>query len=425
MAVIGARLPVRDNSFLWHVTAGRLQIDSGSVLTTDPFSFTFGGEAWRTQAWLLDMTYAWLDARFDLGYAGVLVAVSALVTYALILLAVWRVTSSIEATALVGVMAAWLSAIYLNPRPVLISYLLLALTVVVCLDRRLRWVLPALMWIWAAVHASFVLGIGYVVLDGLRRRDRRVAIDVAAMTVAASLTAHGLGVWELLIDFVGSSDALALITEWRTPDFAGIPLSPFFVGIVLLIVAGVRGTLSGRDLWVVVPFLAFAMTATRAVWPAWIPLAPVVALALVDIRASSSPSRSTTRVLAILAAAIVVFPFVIPISGTFSERFPVAAAAELADVPTFHDDHTGGYLIYALGPEFEVFVDDRAELYTADHLRDVLTARSGTPRWRGVFEEWGIGQALIRPDDGLVQVLEDEGWISTYADEEFVVLVAP
>ena len=39
-AVISGRIPVRDNSYLWHVRAGTLQIDLGRVLTEDPFSFT-------------------------------------------------------------------------------------------------------------------------------------------------------------------------------------------------------------------------------------------------------------------------------------------------------------------------------------------------------------------------------------------------
>jgi hypothetical protein len=424
MVVIAARLPVRDNSFLWHVTAGRLQIDGGAVLTTDPFSFTFVGEAWRTQSWLMDVAYAWLDARFSLGYAAVVVAASALATFAFVLLVVWRVTSSLEATVLAGVMATWLSAIFLNPRPVLFSYLLMAVTVGVCLDRRLRWVLPLLAWTWAAVHGSFVLGIGYVVLDGLRRRDRRAVVDVVAMTAAATITAHGFGVWELLYQFLGSSEALGLITEWRTPDFTGVALLPFLIGIVLLIVAGMRGNLRPADLWVLVPFLVFGMTATRAVWPAWIPLAPLAALALRDLPRVSRDSGASRRVLVAVGIGVLVLPFAIPIEATFNEEFPVAASRELSAVPTFHDDRTGGYLIYALGPEFPVFVDDRAELYGAEHLRDVVATRSGTPQWREVFDRWKISQALLRPDDGLVEALEQSGWIRTHTDEEFVVLTA-
>ena len=31
---------ITDNSFLWHVRAGTLQLDTGEVLRSDPFSFT-------------------------------------------------------------------------------------------------------------------------------------------------------------------------------------------------------------------------------------------------------------------------------------------------------------------------------------------------------------------------------------------------
>ena len=59
--VIGASRPIRDNSFLWHIRAGDLQLTSGEVLTTDPFSFTMAGEPWRTQSWLADLLYGSLE----------------------------------------------------------------------------------------------------------------------------------------------------------------------------------------------------------------------------------------------------------------------------------------------------------------------------------------------------------------------------
>ena len=41
--VIDAFAPIRDNSFLWHIRAGELQVEAGEVLTSDPFSFTMQG----------------------------------------------------------------------------------------------------------------------------------------------------------------------------------------------------------------------------------------------------------------------------------------------------------------------------------------------------------------------------------------------
>ena len=40
-AVISGRIPVRDNSYLWHVRAGTLQIDLGRVLTEETIEDAF------------------------------------------------------------------------------------------------------------------------------------------------------------------------------------------------------------------------------------------------------------------------------------------------------------------------------------------------------------------------------------------------
>jgi hypothetical protein len=426
MAVVAARLPVRDNSFLWHVTAGRVQIEQGAVLTVDPFSFTFLGVPWRTQSWLLELVYGFADKHLQLMFVVPMVMSVATATFAFILAAAFRLTRSVEATALVGVLTAWVSAVFLSPRPVIASYLLMAIVVASCLDRRLRWVLPLVIWVWASVHGSFVLGIGYVALDGLRRKDRAAAISVAAMTAASTLTAHGVGVWEVLVEFTRNQAALDLITEWDTPDLTHVALMPFFFGIVLLIVgAHVRGY-GLRDLWVIVPFLGFAFTATRAVFPAWIALAPFVGGALVNVRQASRSEGKTRRILAGLVAALIILPFVIPTGDrSLSETFPVDAARELTRATVFHDDYVGGYLIFSGGPERKVFVDDRAELYGADHLRAMVQTRGGGPGWAATFDEWNVEQALVRWEDGIADVLTAAQWGVVFEDEVWVVFERP
>ena len=51
------------------------------------------------------------------------------------------------------------------------------------------------------------------------------------------------------------------------------------------------------------------------------------------------------------------------LTESIKELLGAGRAERLADVPTFHDDSTGGYLIWAEGPERLVYIDDRAELY--------------------------------------------------------------
>jgi len=425
MAVVASRLPMGDNSFLWHITAGRLQTEQGSVLTTDPFSFTFSGQPWRTQAWLADIGFDALDGWFGLGFVTPLVALSALIVFGFVLATAYRYSRSVEATALVGVLTAWLAAIFLNPRPVLFSYALLAVVVAAAGHHRLRWILPLVVWVWASVHGSFVLGLGYIVLDGLRRRDRRAAGEALVGTFAATLTAHGIGVWRVLLDFAGSRESLSMITEWRTPNITGVELVPFLIGIVLLLVGAIKGRLRMADLWIIVPFLAFGLAATRSVFPAWIPLAPLVAVAVSGLPRATRSRTALPAPLVVAALLVVSIPVVVPLEGGLSDRFPVEAAGALEADHVFHDDVVGGYLIYRFAGARQVFVDDRAELYDGEFFRDVIATRAGTPTWREVFDERDIEQALLRVDDGLVEALESEGWQRVYADDSFVVLDEP
>ena len=426
-AVVAARLSIRDNSFLWHVTAGRVQIESRAVLTSDPFSFTFEGEPWRTQSWLLELLYGWFDNRSGLTFVTPFIAIVATLTFAVVLLVTYRRTRSIPATVIVGVLTAWLSAAFLSPRPVLVSFLMLALVVGVSTDGRLRWALPLLAYLWAAVHGSFILGIGYVVLDGLRRKQRSALSDAAAMAIAATFTAHGWGVWQTLLEFARNQDSLDLITEWATPDLTKVALVPFLVGTILLVVAGIRGGLAMKDLWIIAPFIVFAATATRAVFPAWIPLAPLAGSALVAVPSSSRPAGRERRVLVAVAFALIAFPFVIPVkeASSLSETFPIAASEALTADRVFHDDFAGGYLIFRYGTGRPVFIDDRAELYGAEHLRSMIQSRNGFPEWRDLFSKWQIEQALVKEEDGIAVALRDAGWVTDFEDEVFLVLSRP
>ena len=126
-AVISGRIPVRDNSYLWHVRAGTLQIDLGRVLTEDPFSFTAAGRAWRTQSWLADLFYGWADRKWGLAVVTPIVVVGALLIVGSIAVRNYRVLQSPLAAALATTWVMWLLIGYFTPRPVVFSLGFLAL----------------------------------------------------------------------------------------------------------------------------------------------------------------------------------------------------------------------------------------------------------------------------------------------------------
>lgn len=427
--VIAARSPLRDNSFLWHVAAGRGQIDAGAVFTIDPFSFTFGGDPWRTQSWLVELFYGWCDQANGLAFVPFMVAGVGITALAAVVLAAFNRGASPFGVALIAAGGSWLAAAFLSPRPSLFGYLCLAMVVVATGSNRTRWALPLILWVWAGVHASFVLGILYVGAEGLRHRRplRHLAVEALAICTPVLLTAHGFGVVEVLVDFVRAQAALEYLTEWRTPDLLSLPLLPATFVLFGVLVLAVKGGLALDDMWVLVPGLALMLSATRSVFPAFLFLMPVVAAGFGRLRPGQSQapgngSRTETPMVGLLAL-ILLIPLVIPSDSSIDEtRFPTVAAEHLTGDRIFTDDVSAGYLIYRMWPQRRVFVDDRAELYGADFYADLVATRRGTPTWQSTFREWGIDQALVRVEEGVWEAARDAGWVEVHRDDSFVVL---
>lgn len=426
--VVAARGPLRDNSFLWHVRAGELQLDAGRVLTTDPFSFTRLGEPWRTQSWLADLMYRRLELWMGLDFVPWLIASVGAATLVLVTVSAWKKTGSLAAPAVATILTGWLGVGFLSPRPVLFSYVLTAALMLALSSRHARWSIPLLMWVWAALHGSFVVGLGLILLSGLatRRPWRR---DLSISIVLVSLTAHGIGVWITFATFFANRQALELISEWGPPRLTNLNLMPYAFFLVVLFIGASNGRVSRRELWVVVPMALFGLTATRAVFPAAVVLSPYVAAVVAGWTQRLDERSSSTALPLNLAATllIVALPFAIrpQWEGLRSDVFPIDVSKALDDSPVFHDDVVGGYLIYSERPSRLVMVDDRAELYGLEGFTEVLHARGGGPDWRDTFERWQIGQALLEVDDGLATVLIAEGWINKDADENFILLQRP
>jgi hypothetical protein len=426
-AVISARLPVRDNSYLWHVRAGTQQIDLGGVLTEDPFSFTALGQSWRTQSWLADVAYGWADRIWGLATVTPIVIVGTVLLVGAIALRCYRAVRAPLPAAIATTWIMWLTIGYFTPRPVLFSLALFALFLAATDHKQLRWTLPLIMWVWASVHGGFIIGLGYLALDGLRRKDRSRAVDLVAVTGITLITAHGWGTWEVVLGFIRNTEALDLIQEWLTPNLISIELFPFALGILALIIGAIHGRVGMRDLWVIAPFLVFAFTANRSVPIAALALAPWIVGGLGAIRlrsANEATPRAQGIVNAVLVGVVVLVPWLAPIKGGLDqELFGVQAVEHLTPGPAFHDDAVGGYLIYAEWPERRVYIDDRAELHQEEFV-DFVNARAGNDVWREVFNRYQLDQALLKLEDPLVQILEAEGWIQRFADDRFVVLSA-
>lgn len=417
--------PISDNSFLWHIRAGDVQFDLGHVLSADVFSFTELGTQWRTQSWLAELLYHGLDSMWGgLVWANWMTLFGAFTTLLLVGFAMYRSTPSPLTTGFALLVAVWLVGPFIQPRPVIFSFVLLAALVVVLQNRdRVVWMVVPIIWIWAALHGSWVIGGILILLEWARTGDRRVFKAGVVALLATLATAHGVGTWSIVLDFFESRDALALMSEWKVPDFGSPAQMPYLLVVGGILIAAVRGKISMRDLIVVLPFLFFGMTARRTVVPATIVLASWAALALPPV----TVRRSNTKPVLVAAVLITVAGLgLIPMLGATGEldatRFPTEdVTAKLAGTNPFYDDGVGGYLIYAEWPDRLVWIDDRAELHGAERLSELTRAVRG--QYVEVFDRYGFDAALVRPDWALTDQLQSDGWRVDHETDEFMILV--
>jgi hypothetical protein len=414
--------PILDNSFLWHIRAGTVQADAAAVLTADPFSFTMLDEPWLTQSWLVELLYGWGEAvTGGLGFVPVMILLVGTLTFLAVGLIAYRRSQSVPATAFVLILTSLALMSFLVPRPVLFSYLLMALVVLAWDRESARWALPFLFWLWASVHASFIIGLAYVGLSLIMDREWRELPKAVVSGLTTLGTAHGLGVVAFLLDFGSGSDALQYLSEWRSPELLEPVFLPFLGGLVFIVIGAFRNRIFPRHLWLIVPFTLLGLSSVRAIPPAWLGLVPLVAVSLSGLELGSR-SGLRPRLAAIFAAVVLVMPFLLIDDGDLSgARFPIEALGSLDGSRTFHDDVTGGFLIWAEGPERRVYIDDRAELY-GDRMREFVQIRSGGSPWEPVFEREGIEQALLANEEHLIPELRAAGWVSVHEDDDFTVL---
>lgn len=424
-----AGLAFGDNSFLWHVRAGELQLESGAVLRDDPFSFTALGEAWRTQSWLAELGYAWLeDLTGGIEWVPIMKFLAISIAVGLVGVAIHRSAGGRSGVTLAGLfILVWQALVFAVSRPSLLGFTLLAMVVAFAyMDRRPLWLLPPLFWLWASIHGMFVVGLGYLFLDGLRRRSQRQVVAVGVSGLATVLTAHGIGAWTTLVDFFRNQDALDLMAEWQPPDFSNPFVVPLLLIIIGVVVAGALGQLKPRDLWIVVPFVVFGVMAGRNVWPAAMVLAPIAAGVFArDENRDARPVREEPFVLNWGIAAMLVAVGAVGLARPVElreDRFPMPAAlAALGPGPQFNDTAVGGYLIYTSFPDRLVYIDDRAELFGVEGIGQFQDLKVGVGV-EEVFAEYGIHQAIVTADWPLVGYLELLGWDYRYKDEFFVVM---
>jgi len=460
-----------DTDTWWHLRAGSWILEHGQILRQDMFSLTRAGQAWIYPGWLAQIA---LYVSFDaLGYAGLNLLTAGAVVLALAF--VWRVLEGpVLLRAFVLLLAATTSAVYWSARPQIFSFVLSAVFLWALEGARRGhakrlYVLPAVMAVWVNLHGGFAIGfllIGVylagqvaelaiaVVLkkEGLApawRGQRSALLGLGGLLLACALAVclnpNGAAMLAYPFKTVSIGVLQDYIQEWQSPNFHRLEPQPFVWMLFLTALAMAGSTLrKAPHEWLgLFGFAYLGLIAGRNIAVFALVAAPILARhaasALGPILHSVSagpqvPDRWARAIniglltLAVLAAAA---KAAIPLSAevnteALAERLPLEAVAfierEQPMGPLFNSYNWGGYVLWALYPEYPSFVDGRTDLFDDEILQQYLTAWRAAEGWESVIAEWDIRLALLEPDAPLVRALESVGWARTYSDEQAVVL---
>ncbi len=112
-----------------------------------------------------------------------------------------------------------------------------------------------------------------------------------------------------------------------------------------------------------------------------------------------------------------------------AEHFPQAAAAFLSrehpSGPLLNHYNFGGYFIWKLHPQYQVFTDGRADVYGDKFMDDFAATYYLTNEWRRPVEQWRIHTLVLPPDAPLITALRSSpDWKQIYADSQAVILTS-
>jgi tetratricopeptide (TPR) repeat protein len=92
--------------------------------------------------------------------------------------------------------------------------------------------------------------------------------------------------------------------------------------------------------------------------------------------------------------------------------------------PLFNLYLWGGYELWRLFPDYQVFFDGRTHVYGEAVVRDYLTVAMVHPDWKSVLDRWGIQSVLTAATSPLTQALESSrDWRLVFVDHEAILFV--
>jgi hypothetical protein len=364
-----------------------------------------------------------------------------------------------------SIWAAAMSSIHWLPRPHLFTFLLLAIWTtgirrVARGDKYPLWLFPILMVFWVNAHGAFISG--FVVwgcylagsfvesqkghgIPALPKSSKRLIIAGVLSLAATMLNPVNWRVWQTSFGYINNAYLTSHTMEYLSPDFHLAGFWPFLamIGFIIFFFSMGQAQLSFSE------GLILAFWAVTGLYSARnIPLFAVIATPILASYFATHVSKNRViqtieekiggadrqlsgyvwPLIAILMLVVFFYaeaknrPDRLTSSYFFSPAtFPVGAVDWLKlnpqDGNMFNYFTWGGYLLYRLWPEQNVFIDGQTDFYGENLTRDYEKISTPTEEWKDLLAKYDVKWLIYPTNTELMAVLRtDPDWRIVYSD---------
>ncbi len=468
--------PIRPYDFWWHIAVGKEIVNTGSIPTTDVYSYLEAGQPYPSYQmfWLMEIV---MYEIYKTGGPALVIFIQSVVITCAYLVLIWicKLTSDSWRIAAGSVLfAAALGLNDWNVRPQGITFLLASLFLLAIYQYRKntlwRWlvIIPVCMLIWVNSHGTFIIGLVLVgiwwaqeiwtVIRGrvfIKQPVEIRPVVVSGITfgttvIISLLNPRGVGIINYLRTLTSNSVVQNLVTEWAPPSFNTWMGALFFCGLIGSAIIFVFSP-KRPDFFQLTTFIVFGILGLRtsrgSVWFGLV-MAPIIAAHLAAIvkryqKSEKEPvEQEGSRLLNIVFFVLVIglglislpwFKSNLPLpsakAGLIATETPVQATNFLLEenLPgrLFNSMSFGSYLIWAAYPKYQVFTDFRIELFPENVWLDYLKISNAESGWETLLGNYDVNTLLLSPVEqpNLVKAAIESGeWEVIYQDASAILL---
>lgn len=451
--------PVRDYDTFWHIANGRAMAATGTIPTTELFSYTAAGKGFHNHEWLSQIILYFFYSQWD---ATGLIAFKVIVTIGIcyLLYATCRLLGSGPVLSAILCLTAVIAALSrFSVRPQMFSILGLALIGMIFYgfrngrfsNKTLYW-LPLIVALWDCLHGALyglVLIIAFVVAESIKpllhqrfpswtgsipmsREKLRSLWFWTALTFAIALVnPYGILTYDVFVNLInGNTDAKYVGEFLPTPWQGYLPFWGLLSLTALLLLSG-RKKIDPALILVFLPFAFIAIRFTRGV-EAFAPVSvPILALTIGPLLESLEPKRF--RLFRPAAAALVIIGLFSYIylckfstprgvdsfgTGINEDYLPAASVRFIKAVGLsgnmYNTDRYGGYISYFLAPERKIFQYNHPSIFKSflGYLHDPKS-----------LEQWNLNYALAGEELELKYIFSNDKWATIYREPAAAVMI--